>query len=197
MHKKQFFIRRLLSFKSDYAHLLLWISFVSILQLFIALYAQHHDGADPCRLCVLIRADVIIIAITSAAAFIGRRSLQIRTIMVFCSLIASLFGLTHAFSLLIEEGMFKGLETSSGCVFSSVFPSWAPLDTLLPYVFEPRAICGDSQWIVLGVPSSVLTFIIFSAYIIAFCYGIYLSFKKPHSSHIDPNSGTPTSARLS
>lgn len=184
-------------FDPGYARLLILVSIFSVLQLFIALYAQHHAGAEPCRFCVLIRADVVFIAITSAAAFVGRRSLMVRTAMVFCSLITSLVGLTHAFSLLIEEGMIQAMEKSGGCLFSSVFPSWAPLDTLFPHVFQPRAICGDAQWLLFGIPSSVLTFFIFSAYSIVFCYGIYLSFKKSRSPLIDPESAAPASVHLS
>lgn len=158
--------------------LLLWASLLAVLQLIIALYAQHYKGEEPCRLCVLIRADILFIAITSATGYFWRQRKSTKAVLASFAFMGSLVGTLHSFSLMTEERFLGSLEKPGGCTFSSVFPNWLPLDHWLPDVFEPRAICGDAQWNLFGLPASLVTIAFFFTYAFYFSCEILISLRR-------------------
>ena len=115
----------------------------------VALYLQHGLQVEPCNECIYIRAGVLGIA---AAGLIGALAPQYWA-MRFAGLVAwlaalgwSLYRVTLLLNL--EQVVREGGEAS--CKRFRGFPDWIPLDTWLPEVFQPRAMCGMVSWTFLG-----------------------------------------------
>lgn len=139
----------------------------------LAFFAQHELGYEPCILCIYIRVDFIAIAFLCIAAAFTNNSMQvIHAGCCICIIATSSIGIYHCLGLLRAES----IQTGSCSVFSG-FPNWAPLDRWVPDVFEPRAVCGESTWYVMGESMALWTLIIFTIYI------IYYSVKFIHTSH--------------
>lgn len=157
------------------ARMPLWVALFCVFQLGLALYAQHHDGVLPCRLCVLIRADLALIAIAGCAAYALRQQARIRMAANGVALLAAGAGCWHAYSLATQEGLLFALvsDAAAGCRKPVLFPEWFALDVWLPQVFQVGAICGAQQWRLLGVPISLLSLLVFAIFFILFCYRIY------------------------
>lgn len=115
----------------------------------VALYLQHGLQVEPCNECIYIRAGVLGIAV---AGLIGALAPQYWA-MRFAGLVAwlaalgwSLYRVTLLLNL--EQVVREGGEAS--CKRFRGFPDWIPLDTWLPEVFQPRAMCGMVSWTFLG-----------------------------------------------
>lgn len=159
------------------ARFLLWIALFSVFQLCLALYAQHHAGIEPCRLCVLIRADILLIAIAGFAGYFGWRHKPVKMLANGLALVAAGAGLLHAYSLLRAEGVLFALDDlSQNCRNPKAFPDWFALDVWLPQVFGASAICGAQPWALAGFPMSLMSLLVFFACFIIFCYRFYSAF---------------------
>ncbi len=104
----------------------------------IALYFQYQLGYGPCVLCVEIRAivfGIIVIALLGMLLSSNRFMANIMNLLLAGAGVS--FYLKSDYLLLIERNLVEG-----SCGFKANFPSWMPLDTWLPSVFEPWEACG-------------------------------------------------------
>ncbi|WP_366653907.1 disulfide bond formation protein B [Fodinicurvata sp. EGI_FJ10296] len=106
------------------------ISILSGAALVIALVSQHAFDIQPCQKCVIIRLCVAAAFFFSLFGIVYNN--RIVTTFVF---ISSLVLLWQSFNNAFGEVF--------ACGFGSPFPHWLPLETLAPWLFEVRALCGD------------------------------------------------------
>lgn len=115
----------------------------------VALYLQHVLQVEPCNECIYIRVGVLGIAVAGVIGAVAPRYLAMRLIGLAAWLGALGWSLYRVTLLLdLERVVSEGGEAS--CKRFKGFPDWMPLDTWLPDVFQPRAMCGMVSWAFLG-----------------------------------------------
>lgn len=112
------------------------------------LYFQYGLRLDPCVNCVYERAFYLTFI---AAGLIGMISPQLRftrflAILIF--LAGSAGGLMTAFNHLAD---YAATGFGSSCALRANFPDFLPLDSLLPWMFQPTAACGPLDWSLMGL----------------------------------------------
>lgn len=114
-----------------------------------ALYLQHVLQVEPCNECIYVRTGVLGIAVAGLIGALAPKYLAMRLIGVAAWFVALGWSLYRVTLLLgLERVVSEGGEAS--CKRFKGFPDWIPLDTWLPEVFEPRAMCGMVSWTFLG-----------------------------------------------
>ena len=114
-----------------------------------ALFLQHVLGVEPCNECIYIRTGVLGIALAGLIGALAPQYLLMRVVGLAAWLGALGWSLYRVTVLLgLEQAVRNGEEAS--CKRFKGFPDWLPLDTWLPEVFEPRALCGTVSWTFLG-----------------------------------------------
>jgi disulfide bond formation protein DsbB len=115
----------------------------------VALFLQHVLQVEPCNECIYVRTGVLGIAVAGLIGALAPKYLAMRLFGLTAWLGALGWSLYRATLLLdLERIVSEGGEAS--CKRFRGFPDWMPLDTWLPEVFEPRAMCGIVSWIFLG-----------------------------------------------
>ncbi|WP_406609441.1 disulfide bond formation protein B [Agarivorans sp. JK6] len=116
------------------------------------LYVQYGLGDEPCANCVMVRAYLLLVALSAVVAIVtsneGKlsRPVELTRLCVVYFLATAGLGLAfyHSYdNYLIESGRLL----FSTCSLSSPFPAWLPLDTLLPALFEANALCGTPAYL--------------------------------------------------
>lgn len=115
----------------------------------VALYLQHVMQVEPCNECIYVRVGVLGIALAGLLGALAPRYMVMRLVALAAWLGALGWSLSRINLLLdLERVVRAGGEAS--CKRFKGFPDWLPLDTWLPNVFEPRAMCGTVSWVFLG-----------------------------------------------
>ncbi len=114
----------------------------------VGLFAQHYLGLQPCANCVLIRAWLCLLLIGGIYSLTTNKMFPkkgvIKQFNVLVTYALGYVGLIKAVNLSVTNASLeRGKSMFSSCSIESPFPSWMPLDSWIPEVFEPRAICGD------------------------------------------------------
>lgn len=114
-----------------------------------ALVLQHVFGVEPCNECVYIRVSVLCIALAGllGATAPSSRLVRFGALTVLWGALAG--GLWRTYVLLVLEHTVRA-GGAPGCSRFIGFPKWLALDSWLPAVFEPRALCGVVDWTFLG-----------------------------------------------
>ena len=114
-----------------------------------ALYLQHVLKVEPCNECIYVRAGILGIAVAGLIGAMAPKYLVVRLIGLAVWLCALGWSLYRVMLLLdLERVVSEGGEAS--CKRFKGFPDWMPLETWLPEIFEPRALCGMVSWTFLG-----------------------------------------------
>ncbi|MDD2880357.1 MAG: disulfide bond formation protein B [Rhodoferax sp.] len=115
----------------------------------VALYLQHVLKVEPCNECIYVRVGVLCIGLSGLLGALAPKYLAVRLVALAAWLAALGWSLSRIYLLLdLERVVREGGEAS--CKRFKGFPDWMPLDTWLPNVFEPRAMCGTVSWTFLG-----------------------------------------------
>ena len=114
-----------------------------------ALYLQHGLQVEPCNECIYIRAGVAAMGVAGLIGAIAPQWLLPRLLGLTAWAAALGWSLYRANLLLNLERIVREGGDSS-CARFKGFPQWLPLDTWLPDMFEPRAMCGEVSWTFLG-----------------------------------------------
>lgn len=110
-----------------------------------ALYMQHVMHVEPCNECIYIRLGVVGIALSGLLGAVAPRVMILRWSALTLWLLALGWSLYRAKLLLdLEQKVREGLDASCGRFKG--FPDWMPLESWLPGMFEPRAMCGAVSW---------------------------------------------------
>lgn len=115
----------------------------------VALYLQHVLQVEPCNECIYVRAGVLGLGVSGLMGALAPKYWAMRLLALtgcFAALGWSLYRVNLLLDL--ERVVREGGEAS--CKRFKGFPDWLPLDTWLPEVFEPRAMCGTVSWTLLG-----------------------------------------------
>ncbi len=127
----------------------LLLSFVALALDGGALFLQHVLQVEPCNECIYIRTGVLGIAVAGLIGAIAPRYLVMRLIGLV-AWVGALGWSLYRVTLLLELERIVSEGGEASCKRFKGFPEWMPLDTWLPEVFEPRAMCGMVTWTFLG-----------------------------------------------
>ena len=122
-----------------------------------ALVYQHGLGYLPCELCIYIRVWIALLASVSLLGVIAHPWLLPRLAVTGLALGVTIGLLKDTWQLLgIENGWTEG----GSCGFFAKFPTWAPLDSWLPQVFEVQEFCQSTPIILYRISmADVLAFV--------------------------------------
>lgn len=102
------------------------------------LFTQYFLGFEPCANCVQIRLLIIFIAMAGVLHYFSGESFTTKIMTLSLSIVSIYYSLKISWeNHLIETG-----QVLSNCSQSSPFPSFIPLDSWLPVLFEPKGPCG-------------------------------------------------------
>lgn len=139
----------------------------------LALFIQYGLGYQPCSLCVLMRSAVALMGIAGLVQIVlpdGKID-WFKKPLVFLSSVASIYwmlGFTYE-GLMIEKG--KMIAT---CSTSSPFPSFLPLDSIFPFIFQPHGICGVSPTLFADITLMELS--LFGFIVVALLMALHFTF---------------------
>lgn len=114
-----------------------------------ALFLQHGLQVEPCNECIYVRTGVLGIALAGLIGALAPR----RTAMRLTALglwLGALGWSCYRVLLLLEMEQVVRAGGEASCKRFKGFPDWLQLDSWLPAVFEPRAMCGAVSWTFLG-----------------------------------------------
>ncbi len=112
-----------------------------------ALYFQYQMKLDPCVLCVYERTAVAGILLAGLFAAIYPSLLLVRWTAMLIWGVSAGWGL---FLALKHTGIQLFPSASNTCDFAASYPSWAKLDELIPWLFQPTGFCDEIQWQFFG-----------------------------------------------
>lgn len=118
-----------------------------------ALVYQYVLYYDPCVLCVHIRAWILGILVASILGLLLRNS---RLGLIISNLLVLLCSLGFAERAYQTLGTEMGFVTGA-CSMNPNYPSFLPLNTWLPSVFEPLTSCGYTPWVIPQILSMAQT----------------------------------------
>lgn len=128
----------------------------------LALWFQHVNGYQPCKMCIYERCAVLVIVLAGLVGSLAPKS-ALRYIALLFWLVGSLSGLwltlKQAYDVL-NPPLF------ATCSLASPFPSWLPLDTWLPFLFSVTSQCSSQQWYFLQLSMPLWLATIFAAYLL-------------------------------
>lgn len=112
---------------------------IPFLALATAMYVQYGLGYKPCFYCIHERLVFVSFAVLSILGVLIGNIPAIATILTFCWVVVSQFGLKLALThtdLQIHPSIFDQ------CAMFIRYPSWLPLDKWLPSMFTVQAECS-------------------------------------------------------
>ncbi|MDP2562202.1 disulfide bond formation protein DsbB [Psychrobium sp. 1_MG-2023] len=143
-----------------------WLVLAAIAIVFevIALYFQYGMGLGPCVMCIYQRTAILGIAIAGLIGSIAPQYFIIRlagfSIWGYSTIKGLLIALEHVDIQINPSPFFS-------CAFRPDFPSWLPLDEMLPFFFRVDGDCAAITWQWLGWSMSQWMVVIFSGFTIA------------------------------
>ena len=129
----------------------------------VALFYQHILDELPCVLCIHVRLLMLaLILVSLVAVFIRRFQWLNATAHLLTVLVAALL-LERSYQLLGTERGF----TFGDCGMDLGLPSWLPLDSWFPAVFQVQTSCGYTPELLFGI-SMAEALIVFSPLFLLF-----------------------------
>lgn len=114
----------------------------------VALFYQYQLDYGPCVLCVQIRAWIAGLMLVMATLLLVRHTP--RRVVTLANLLLLLLASGFVYSAYITLGIERGFVDGS-CSLQQPFPSWLPLHTWLPVLFEPWETCGYTPELLFGI----------------------------------------------
>jgi disulfide bond formation protein DsbB len=142
------------------------LSFSALTLLLLALYFQYGMSLGPCTKCVYQRFAIVGILLAGLVGMWGRESALLRWSAYIGWAVAAGWGLKIAHDQVLVEELVKNGGFSTCAVFAE-FPSWLPLDSWIPFIFNPTGVCGDIAWQFLGYSMPFWMRIVFAVYLLA------------------------------
>ncbi len=127
-----------------------------------ALFFQYQMLLEPCVLCVYERTAILGILLAGIVGSIAPALFVVRWFGLLLWASSAIWGLQLAMK---HTGIQLFPSPSNTCDFVANYPSWLPLDSWLPAIFEPTGFCDEIQWQFYGytMPQTMIG-----------VYGIYL-----------------------
>lgn len=146
----------------------------------VALYFQYAMQLNPCVMCVYQRAAVFGLIISALPAAIAPTSFLARTVSFSGWVISAIWGLVIAYEHVQMQNPDNFLLLMSCDVFPN-FPTWLPLHTMLPWMFEPTGTCGGIDWQFIGYSMPQWMTIVFAIYTVIAAFVLAMRIVKTKS----------------
>lgn len=128
---------------------------------------QHVIGLQPCVMCIYERLIFIVMLILAVACSTTMPGGIVHLIAALAYLITAMAGM----KLSIHHLMLQRYPTPfDSCPLFVDFPSWLPLDKILPSFFLATGECSIDQWDFLGVSMVTWVLVIFFLF---FLFGLW------------------------
>lgn len=138
---------------------------LSALTLFIsALYFQYVLGYAPCIKCVYQRFAISALVLVGLFGLWTHQFAVGRWLAFAGWAVAAAWGMKIAHDQVVVENIVRSGGFSS-CALFAEFPTWLPLDSWIPSVFQPSGVCGEVAWQFLGYSMPFWMRIIFGIYL--------------------------------
>ncbi|CAM4032539.1 disulfide bond formation protein DsbB [Vibrio neonatus] len=125
-----------------------------------ALYFQHVMLLSPCVMCIYERVAMLGIAVSGMVGLCQPKNSVLRGLGLVGWIAASAKGL----SLALEHVSYQfDPSPFNTCDIFVNFPSWAPLDQWVPWMFLPTGTCSKIVWTFLDLSMPQWLVIIFGA----------------------------------
>lgn len=145
-----------------------------------ALVYQYVFYYDPCVLCVHIRAWILGILVASILGLMLRNS---RVGLIISNLLVLIGSLGFAERSYQTLGTEMGFVTGA-CSMNPNYPSFLPLNTWLPSVFEPLTSCGYTPWVIPQLVSMAQTLMALAVVlVIGMLLMLIASLRRPASAY--------------
>lgn len=159
------------------AWLLLMLSALS-LEL-CALFFQHVMDLLPCVMCIYERVAMLGILIAGALGLSAPKNLYIRTTALVTWGLSTSWGLKLALEHVSYQFPDPNQLFGTVCDIFVRFPTWAPLNKWVPWMFEASGDCGKIDWQFLTLSMPQWLVIIFSAMLVVFLTVVAAQFISP------------------
>ncbi len=113
-----------------------------------ALFYQHVLDILPCELCIYVRVWLVGLFFVSLLAMYFKRWLFTRILSLVAAFVLSIGLANETWNLFVVE---YGIGNGGACSFFANFPSWAPLDKWMPFMFEVQELCQATPEIIFGI----------------------------------------------
>ncbi len=113
-----------------------------------ALYYQHVLEILPCELCIYVRVWLAGIFLVSLVGIFARVNRWGALLCTLTALALSIGLANETYNLLVVE---YGWGHGGSCGLFANFPSWAPLDTWLPFLFKVQEFCAATPNVLFGI----------------------------------------------
>lgn len=113
-----------------------------------ALFYQHVLNILPCELCIYVRVWLVGLFCVSLLAMWLNRWAFARFLLLIAVMALSIGLANETWNLIVVE---YGIGDGGACSFFANFPSWAPLDKWLPFMFEVQEFCQATPDIIFGI----------------------------------------------
>ncbi len=147
------------------------------------LYFQYGLRLDPCVNCVYERAFYLSFIVAGLIGFLSPAFILTRLLAILIFMAGSIGGMCIAFDHAAQEYQHG---FGSVCKLTASFPSFLPLDELMPWMFKPTGACGPLDWSLLGLSMPqwiLLSFAVGTLVSVTFFAAEF--FKKKKKSYFD------------
>ncbi|WP_392560345.1 disulfide bond formation protein DsbB [Orbus mooreae] len=141
-----------------------------------ALFFQHGLNLAPCTLCIYQRVTLLGIVFACLVAMIGPKYIIFRLLAIFIWLYCAVEGFNLA---TFQARLQFAPSLTDTCSINVQFPSWLPLNSWFPNVFNATGSCSEKLWSFLTIEMSQWMIIIFSCYFIVGCIILLAQFFSP------------------
>lgn len=128
-----------------------------------ALFFQHGMNLAPCTLCIYQRVTLLGILLASLIGLAAPKKILCRIIAIFIWLYSAIEGFNLAF---LQARLQFAPSLTDTCSINVQFPSWLPLNSWFPNIFNATGPCSEKLWSFLTIEMSQWMIIIFSCYFI-------------------------------
>lgn len=143
--------------KINLKKLSLLVSFLCFGSVLAALVTQHMFDMQPCAWCVLQRILFIAIGVVSIFCyFFANKKITSIALWAFMSFLDGLGILVATYQFFVASKSFDCKISLAEKIINN-----SGLDVMLPEVFGIFALCGDANPLVLGIPYTVCSLILF------------------------------------
>ncbi|MGL5335940.1 MAG: disulfide bond formation protein DsbB [Enterovibrio sp.] len=111
-----------------------------------ALYFQHGLDLSPCVMCVYERVALTGVLFSALLGMIAPYLLLTRGIAILGWLVSAAWGLQLSIEHIRYQFPDPNQLFGNTCDLLVNFPSWAPLNKWLPWMFEAQGSCSEITW---------------------------------------------------
>jgi disulfide bond formation protein DsbB len=121
----------------------------------LALLFQHFVGMEPCVLCIDIRISLYLVTILSFLTYLTKDKSLLFNTLKYAAFAALIYSLYLSVSFFLDTTNPNPFAVS--CSIEPNLPAWMPLHEWIPFLFEAKGMCGETEWEFAGMGLVQLT----------------------------------------